>query len=42
MTYLEVADFAVERVHGTPAFRRRSRLGGSLDVVPRYLVAEVV
>ena len=42
MTYLKVAGVVVARVLGTPVLGRRSRLGGSLVVVSRYLVAEVV
>ena len=42
MTYLKVAGVVVARVRGTPVLGRRSRLGGSLVVVPWYLFAEVV
>ena len=42
MTYLKVANVVVARICGTTVLGRRSRLGGSLVVVPRYLVAEVV
>ena len=39
MTYLLVAGVVVARVCGTLVLGRRSRLGGSLVVEPRYLVA---
>ena len=42
MTYLKVAGVVVARVRSTPQHGRRSHLGGSLVVVPRYLDAEVV
>ena len=37
-----VAGVVVARVCGTPVLGRRSRLGGSLVVESRHLVAEVV